>query len=200
MPPKKKSTATESCCVCCQQITLGKDEALYCEGSCKQWLHRYCPSVSINQYKTISESKSPFQCPTCYREYSKQQIKELCDAVTDLKLELGQLKSALNAVVPEPSSKQTPDPPSTAVRKQKSNPWKTVQMKRRDKKKSLPSQSYGGANSDILLRPISCQIAALPNCLSTFGKCVTSTMHVKQRAKRGRVCVRGANESTLLLL
>ena len=111
MPPKKKSPArTEVCCVCCQQIALGKDETLYCDGSCKQWLHRYCASVSKNQYTTITKSESPFQCPTCYREHSQQQIQELCGAVSDLKREIEQLKSALEAVS---SPKQTPQPSST---------------------------------------------------------------------------------------
>ena len=50
MPPKKKQTSrqgaspSESCCVCCQSETVGKDEALFCTGSCQKWLHRYCAS------------------------------------------------------------------------------------------------------------------------------------------------------------
>ena len=55
MPPKKKSTSQSAgskgvCCVCCQALSA-KDEALYCDGACQQWLHRYCASVTVQQYK-----------------------------------------------------------------------------------------------------------------------------------------------------
>ena len=57
--PKKKSSthageaAGESvtsvkCAVCEQTIVEGKEQALYCEGTCKQWFHRYCAGVGVN--------------------------------------------------------------------------------------------------------------------------------------------------------
>ena len=30
------------CGVCCQAVTSGKDEALFCEGACKRLMHRFC--------------------------------------------------------------------------------------------------------------------------------------------------------------
>ena len=67
MPPKKAQSATsktpkESCCVCCQPITIGKDECLFCSGSCQHWLHRYCARVSSQCYAVISEKAAPFMC------------------------------------------------------------------------------------------------------------------------------------------
>ena len=138
MPPKKKTTATQPCCVCCQPISIGKDEALYCTGRYQQWLHRYCASVSDKEYKEISDCKTSFQCPTCYREFSQQQKQELCGAVSDLKHELEQLKSELRTAnapsreVPR-ADLSTTDPASTSTC-QNSNPWNTVQVKRCNKK------------------------------------------------------------------
>ena len=83
MPPKKKqsckqgATPSEECCICCQPVTLGKDEALFCVGSCQQWLHRYCASVSAQRYQAITGDSSPFLCPNCCCEQQKEQIAVL---------------------------------------------------------------------------------------------------------------------------
>ena len=100
MPPKKKPAAAKSpsYCICCQPVSQERDEALFCVGSCQQWLHRYCASVTVQQYKDICSSKSPFQCPTCYRVHSQEQIEELSNAVSVLKLEVAQLRESLASV------------------------------------------------------------------------------------------------------
>ena len=89
MPPKKKqgSAARGSCSICCQ-VVLDKDEALFCAGKCQQWLHRYCCSVTEQQYKAITDSKCPFLCPCCDRERQQEEIIELRSTVEAMKLEL----------------------------------------------------------------------------------------------------------------
>ena len=104
MPPKKKqsckqgATPSEECCICCQPVTLGKDEALFCVGSCQQWLHRYCASVSAQRYRAITGDSSPFLCPNCCCEQQKEQIAVLADSVESLKHEITQLKESLVSV------------------------------------------------------------------------------------------------------
>ena len=42
-PAISKGTGVDNsveCSVCCQAIVEGKDEALFCEGECKRWMHR----------------------------------------------------------------------------------------------------------------------------------------------------------------
>ena len=49
------AASKETCCVCCQAIHIGKDDALFCRGLCQQWLHRYCASVTVPCYKSIKD-------------------------------------------------------------------------------------------------------------------------------------------------
>ena len=51
--------AMSLCCVCCKAVEEGKDEALLCEGQCQKWLHRYCASVTVDQYEELSSSEEP---------------------------------------------------------------------------------------------------------------------------------------------
>ena len=104
MPPKKKrsckqgATPSEECCIYCQPVTLGKDEALFCVGSCQQGLHRYCASVSAQRYQAITGDSSPFLCPNCCCEQQKEQIAVLTNSVESLRHEITQLKESLVSV------------------------------------------------------------------------------------------------------
>ena len=91
-----KTAQKESCCICCQPVTPGKDEALFCVGKCQQWLHRYCASVTIHQYKEINDNSEEFLCPTCCRERYREQISELTNSVSELKQEIVQLKESIS--------------------------------------------------------------------------------------------------------
>ena len=89
MPPKKQrgsqtSDTKESCCICCQAIATGKDEALFFgAGKCQQWLQLYCASVSVKCYKAIIDSQ-------------EERINALTCTVDAMKLEIAQLKEALS--------------------------------------------------------------------------------------------------------
>ena len=85
-----------TCCVCCQTINTGKDDALFCSGVCQQWLHRYCAGVSVQCYKTIKDENHPFFCFGCYQSRSQRQIAALTSTVEELKLENSKLKESLN--------------------------------------------------------------------------------------------------------
>jgi len=37
----------KTCYVCCQTIHMGKDDRLFCSGTCQQWLHRHCAMYSV---------------------------------------------------------------------------------------------------------------------------------------------------------
>ena len=101
MPPKKKQTSrqgaspSESCCVCCQSVTVGIDEALFCTGSCQKWLHRYCASVSAQRYQFLAENNTPFICPNCRCERQEEHISELKNTVALLKTEITELRESI---------------------------------------------------------------------------------------------------------
>ena len=50
--------------------TLGKDEALQYVVKCQQWLHHYCASVTVHQYKEIKDNSEEFHCPSCSRAWT----------------------------------------------------------------------------------------------------------------------------------
>ena len=103
MPPKKKNQSKDLakdldlCCVCCQPIKKGRDELLFCDGDCKQWLHRYCAGVSTSCFKAISEKGDPFYCYACCLSRHRREIDALKDSVELLKGEIADLKSSPSA-------------------------------------------------------------------------------------------------------
>ena len=105
-----KTTQKQSCCICCQAVTPGKDEALYCVGKCQQWLHRYCASVTIQQFKDINDNSEEFFCPTCCRERHREQICELTNVVSELRQEIVQLKESVSKLSTSPPSDSAPGP------------------------------------------------------------------------------------------
>ena len=100
MPPKKSKTVAQQCDICCQAIDLKRGDAIFCHGDCQRWIHRFCASVSMEQYKTItaSQTTTPFLCPTCCRAAHQKKISKLTDSVTTLKEEVSELKRALLTV------------------------------------------------------------------------------------------------------
>ena len=93
MPPKKKqsskgsddrSNPSNECCVCCQDLNIAKDEALFCTGHCQQWLHRYCAGVSLPAYKHIKEKDCQFRCFACYQLFQQEEVTKLRNKVTRL--------------------------------------------------------------------------------------------------------------------
>ena len=61
MPPKDKNPANAKdctkCAVCCQKVTVGEDEALFCTGKFG-WMHRYCACVSLTHYPELSSESA----------------------------------------------------------------------------------------------------------------------------------------------
>ena len=108
MPPKNsrskkvsqtstvKATNAQTCCICCVQVQPSKDKALFCSGTCQQWLHRYCASVSANQYKTIKSSDSPFYCYCCYQTQKEEQLSALVRSVEAMKQEILELRVSIS--------------------------------------------------------------------------------------------------------
>ena len=85
------------CCMCCKVVEDCRDDALFCEGQCQKWLHRYCASVTVEQYEELSGSDMPFLCVTCCRSHHEHQISELRAEVEALSCELSELWSQIQS-------------------------------------------------------------------------------------------------------
>ena len=95
------------CGVCCQAVTPDKDEALFCEGACKRLMHRFCASITEEQYQELTAKKVEFLSSTCCRAKQQLEIDNLSSEVAMLKLELAQLKEAVTVLSQKQKQAQT---------------------------------------------------------------------------------------------
>ena len=83
------------CAVCEQTIVDGKDQALFCDGVCKGWYHRYCAGVSLPHFQRLSTSSLPFFCMECFQARCNKEVYELKSSVSTLKDEVALLRVAV---------------------------------------------------------------------------------------------------------
>ena len=74
--------------MCHLLIVDGKDEAILCKGSCKQWYHRGCASLPPERYKELSSTDEPFFCLICTCLNFKKEISALSYTADTLREEL----------------------------------------------------------------------------------------------------------------
>lgn len=94
------SLPLECCAVCEQRIEDGKDQALYCEGVCQRWLHRYCAGVPVSWFATHSKSTTPFQCYSCSHKSHAEVVEKLSSSISLLQAEVTDLKKFVNEFRP----------------------------------------------------------------------------------------------------
>lgn len=86
------------CAVCDAKIVDGKDEALYCEGLCQRWMHRYCAGVSLVHFERLAAStEARYECATCIHESQAKRVHALEDAVAALQVEVTELHKAISS-------------------------------------------------------------------------------------------------------
>ena len=86
------------CVVCKQTIVEGKEQALYCEGVCKQWFHHYCAGIPSSWFAVLSTSTALFQCHVCYQHNHAKELADLSDIVSTLKKEVSVLRNDINCM------------------------------------------------------------------------------------------------------
>ena len=73
-------------CLICNNVLKDTQQAIFCEGACKQWIHRQCASLTVDAYTKVGESQQPFYCLHCIVLLQKQEIdllKEQVKSVSD---------------------------------------------------------------------------------------------------------------------
>ena len=103
------------CLVCDQEIIEGKDEALFCEGVCNGWYHRYCAGVSIVHFQRLSTSTESFFCYECSSLRQNSEIQDLKKTINTLKEEIDKLKIRLEDRCPCSSAHDLISPPENPV-------------------------------------------------------------------------------------
>ena len=108
----KQSKMSNICPLCDEPIiesgehTKGQD-AVYCEGQCKTWLHRKCAALPKSVFAQIGESDEPFVCCYCLLVTQKVEIQSLKSLVESLNTKLLQLSNQLNSVDTPKTNDQT---------------------------------------------------------------------------------------------
>ena len=90
------------CPICADVIkdaTARRDgqDAIFCEGSCKSWLHRGCAGLNRDKFIAASNSPVPFFCPCCRLDKHDSEIDFLKASIRSLSDELLAVKSSLDA-------------------------------------------------------------------------------------------------------
>ncbi len=89
------------CAVCAKPINDATEDSIFCEGVCKDWMHRTCAGLSK---ASARESPDDYLCHFCDNQCLKDEIKAL-------KGKISSLEAKLNAA---PSAPSIPTDPSAA--------------------------------------------------------------------------------------
>ena len=114
---KKTTESSEVCPICAEYIIDATDthegqEALFCEGTCQCWFHRWCAGVSQARYKLIRKSPEPFLCPTCTFDRKQAVIQDLQSNIQALTEEILQVKASLATLLKVPNCTTTASGPA----------------------------------------------------------------------------------------
>ena len=137
IPPKGNEKRTKEkeetlCSICDSTITEGTDDvtgedAVFCEGDCKSWMHRKCVSMSKIVYDKLSNCEDPYLCPNCIITKQSDEIAELKNLVKNLTSQLTMLKnsSSTNTKISSDSNMES-NPPCPASVPSSSEPNKSA--------------------------------------------------------------------------
>ena len=143
-------TATDvaTCSVCSQNIVNGEEDALFCEGTCTQWVHRYCAGVPLIQFQSLSASPSPFLCSFCRQSNYDEEIYVLKTAVKSLTKEVVELKLEIQKLREKPQRDTVAEQPRVPASETVS--WATVTGRRtKYGVQSIRGVGGGGRGGDV---------------------------------------------------
>jgi len=100
------------CPICTEPVVDdGEDgcaqDALFCEGVCKCWHHRWCASVTKERYSFLSDSEEPFLCPSCTSSNQQAAIASLQNCLKALTDEVRSLKATVASIQTQVQSAPT---------------------------------------------------------------------------------------------
>ena len=93
--PSAPGDGVSECSLCSSYIVDGEEDALFCEGECNGWMHRYCAGVPLKYFERLSSSSSPFFCYACAQRRHEQDTADLKEKVNAMAMELEELRRSL---------------------------------------------------------------------------------------------------------
>ena len=91
-------------CPVCMEPVLDKgvehaaQDALFCEGECQCWHHRWCAGVTKHRYVGLADSTDPFLCPSCTTVNQKATIDCLRNCLNALTDEVQAMKAIITVL------------------------------------------------------------------------------------------------------
>ena len=73
-------------------------DALFCEGSCQKWYHRWCAGVCMEDLNILSNSSEPFFCTACTVRKQNDTIKLLRSDIEVLRNEVVELRAVVTSL------------------------------------------------------------------------------------------------------
>ena len=154
----------DACPICTEPVVdEGEDgcvqDALFCEGVCKRWHHRWCACVTKERYSVLSDSEEPFLCPSCTSSNQQAAIislqnclKALTDEVRSLKATVASIHTQAPTATPraatagDPASKPRKSGGKRGISTPAETPWNVVVRRGKrnpgSKSKSPPKDSH----------------------------------------------------------
>ena len=109
-----------TCCICDKNITEDTEdsegeEAIYCEGICKSWVHRKCAGLSNTWFTKLSTTNKPFICIYCMLFEQISTIQELKEDIKSLKINYTEPSHNTGTKPPENMEAESPAPSPTTL-------------------------------------------------------------------------------------
>ena len=127
-------------------------DALFCEGECQCWLHRWCAGVTRERYAVLSSTEDSFLCPSCTVARQQAAIASQQEDITHLRECVASLTDELRGLKANVATMQSRSLPLKGqANASNALPWSTVVKKgsnnrngrRRNNSKSCERQSEG---------------------------------------------------------
>ena len=99
----------EAVCQLCEKVIVESDgtcvgeDAIFCEGQCKCWLHRWCAGLTKPAFDRVKSSSEPFSCQNCTVQKMAEDIVSLNKQVQGLLAKVTSTPSAANPSTVHPS-------------------------------------------------------------------------------------------------
>ena len=71
-------------CPICSNTVRETQQTIFCDGTCKEWIHRQCASLTVDAYTKAGKLPHPFYCLHYTVSNQKQEIDLLKEQVKSL--------------------------------------------------------------------------------------------------------------------
>ena len=100
------TSSEHSVCPICENVivdagetTVGED-AIYCEGQCKKWIHRCCAGLAKHEFLELKDEDTAYSCLRCTARAQGEAIEELRGMVQTLATQLEELRVTVSSQQP----------------------------------------------------------------------------------------------------